>query len=101
MRIRKETLTAAQDWVQPTPDEVRALLLAMNLKTAEVAAYLNLAASGDRTVRAWTGTRTQIPYPSWALLVAKATGFNIANADEEITLSAWAVLNEKLKTTQG
>jgi hypothetical protein len=66
--IRPECLVPAQaGWVQPTSDEVRAVLKRAGLTGAQAAARLYLGQSGDRTVRRWTAGKP-IPYAAWAVL---------------------------------
>lgn len=73
--IRPECFRAAADWEQPTPDEVREILLRANqprgLKGAEAAKLLGVQ---GRQIRRWTGGDALIPYAAWAVL-ADMAGF--------------------------
>lgn len=65
--IRPETLRPfADDWQQPTPDEVRAVLAICGLTGSAASRLVGIADS--RTVRRWTGGETPIPYSVWAIL---------------------------------
>ena len=56
----------ADEWEQPTPDEVREVLRLANLSGSEAARYVGI--TEGRTIRRWTGGDSAIPYACWALL---------------------------------
>ena len=66
--IRSECLQPAENWQQPTGQEVKAILKQADLKGSEAAALLGLGEGGSRTIRRWTGQESKIPYAAWALL---------------------------------
>ncbi|MCK9709844.1 transcriptional regulator [Pseudomonas syringae pv. syringae] len=72
--IRPECFRPAPTWVQPTPDEVRELLLRIDpprgLKGADAARLLGIQTG--RQIRRWTGGDTPIPYAAWAILADMA-----------------------------
>ncbi|PMP51664.1 transcriptional regulator [Vibrio splendidus] len=89
--IRSETLTAfGPEWLQPTGDEVRAMLFKCDLTGSEAAALVGV--SDSRTVRKWAaydpaevekakqeGRKTnmqRIPYAAWAIL-AECAGLGL------------------------
>jgi hypothetical protein len=57
-------------WAQPTPAELRALMVDASLTAGDVARLVG--ASDARTVRRWTSGACHIPYASWALLCEHA-----------------------------
>lgn len=66
--IRPECLRPAERWVQPTGEEIRAVLRMAGLTGGKAAKMLGLGPQGDRTIRRWVGADTPIPYAAWALL---------------------------------
>ncbi len=76
--IRVETLSAAKDWVQPTPEEIKEVLVLAQLNQGSASEFLGLVAQStttgkvSRSMRRWTDGVTPIPYAAWALLVHKA-----------------------------
>ena len=69
VQIRSACLqSTANNWEQPTGEEVREVLRVANLTGAQAAKVLGLGATGDRTVRRWVGEDSAIPYAAWALL---------------------------------
>jgi hypothetical protein len=66
--IRLECLRPAEDWTQPTGEEIREVLRLAGLTGGRAAKMLGLGAKGDRTVRRWIGEESQIPYAAWSLL---------------------------------
>lgn len=72
--IRAECFKSAANWVQPTPDEVREILLRIDppkgLKGAEAAKLLGI--HSGRQIRRWTGGDAPIPYAAWAILADMA-----------------------------
>ncbi len=66
--IRQECLRQAEDWTQPTGEEVREVLRLAALTGGKAAKVLGLGPKGDRTIRRWVGEDTPIPYTAWALL---------------------------------
>lgn len=66
--IRVECLRPAEDWTQPSGEEVRAVLHLAGFTGGKAAKALGLGAKGDRTVRRWIGEDSPIPYAAWALL---------------------------------
>lgn len=72
--IRPECFRPASDWQQPTPDEVRELLLRIDpprgLKGADAARLLGIQTG--RQIRRWTGGDAPIPYAAWAILADMA-----------------------------
>lgn len=66
--IRLECLRPAEDWTQPTGEEIREVLRLAGLTGGKAARSLGLGAKGDRTVRRWIGEESQIPYAAWSLL---------------------------------
>lgn len=67
--IRSECFRPASKWEQPTPEEVREILLRIDpprgLKGAEAAKLLGIQ---GRQIRRWTGGDALIPYAAWAIL---------------------------------
>lgn len=68
INIRPECLRPAQEWTQPTGDEIKEVLQLAGFTGAMARNVLGLGEKGDRTVRRWTGNESQIPYAAWALL---------------------------------
>jgi hypothetical protein len=71
--IRSECFRPASTWKQPTPEEVREILLRINpprgLKGSDAA---NLLGIQGRQIRRWTGGDAPIPYAAWAILADMA-----------------------------
>ena len=83
--IRLECLKSADKWVQPTGEEVRAVLRLAGFTGSKAARVLGLGLTGDRTIRRWVGEDTPIPYPAWALLCCYAgLGLIWKDAKEEV-----------------
>jgi len=80
LEIRLETLTTGAEWVEPTGDEVQAVIRKVGFTGSETASYVGLKAgktgSGSRTVRRWVSGEKTIPYAAWALLI-EATGLGV------------------------
>nr|BCU00339.1 transcriptional regulator [uncultured bacterium] len=72
--IRPECFRPANDWQQPTPDEIREILLRIDpprgLSGADAAKLLGI--HGSRQIRRWTGGDAPIPYAAWAILADMA-----------------------------
>lgn len=72
--IRPECFQPAVNWQQPTPEEVREILLRINppkgLSGADAARLLGI--HGGRQIRRWTGGDAPIPYAAWAILADMA-----------------------------
>lgn len=71
--IRPQTLRPfANDWAQPTPDEVREVLRRAGLSGSATAKLLGI--QSGRTIRRWTSDHDQvpIPYAAWAILCYQA-----------------------------
>ena len=66
--IRLECLRPAEEWAQPTGEEVRELLRLAGFTGGKAAKALGLGTKGDRTIRRWIGEESAIPYAAWALL---------------------------------
>lgn len=72
--IRPECFRPAAGWEQPTPEEVREILLRIDpprgLSGADAAKLLGI--HGGRQIRRWTGGDAPIPYAAWAILADMA-----------------------------
>lgn len=66
--IRSECLKPADQWEQPTGDEIREAVRLAGFTGGSTARALGLGQKGDRTVRRWIGEESSIPYAAWALL---------------------------------
>ena len=77
-QVRPETLSRANDWVRPTPDEVKEIIRRTGRTDGGISELLGLtpqsnkSGRGNRTVRRWTSGDVQIPYAAWALLAYEA-----------------------------
>ena len=69
VNIRPECLRPADEgWIEPTGEEVRAVLVAAGFSGGQAARILGLGPQGNRSVRRWAGVDGGIPYAAWALL---------------------------------
>lgn len=66
--IRARCLGPAENWLQPTGQEIREVMRLAGFSGSKAARVLGLGAGGDRTVRRWIGEDSPIPYAAWALL---------------------------------
>lgn len=82
VKIRPETLTPANSWTQPKPEEIKKILELAGLTGGDAAELLGLTPQGNkngrgsRTVRRWTAGDISIPYAPWAILAYQA-GFGV------------------------
>lgn len=73
--IRPGTLRPyAEAWIQPNPDEIRAILTKAGLSGSQAAQLLGV--ESGRTIRRWTGGQSPIPYTAWAML-CQAAGLGV------------------------
>lgn len=77
--IRNEVFNLADEWVVPTPEEIKELMRQAGLSGSQFAKLIGIqyqSKSGGRTVRRWTSGDIPIPYAAWALLAYEA-GYGI------------------------
>lgn len=67
-KIRPECLRPAEEWEQPTGEEVREVLRLAGFTASRAASVLGLGKEGGRTIRRWIGEESHISYAAWALL---------------------------------
>lgn len=73
--IRSETLLSFDSgWLQPSAEEVRALLSYIKFSGSDAGKYVGVS---SRTVRKWVGGQSPIPYAAWAVLIERAIGKKI------------------------
>lgn len=81
--IRKETLTCFEQWVAPTPEEIKtvveriSLIRGKRLFGADIAQIVGVSGSrgvgrGSRTFRRWVAGESVIPYSVWCILCYEA-----------------------------
>lgn len=67
--VRTECLLARSHWIEPSADEVRAVMKMANWNGEEFARQIGVE---GRTVRRWTRGEKAINYASWCVLCAQA-----------------------------
>lgn len=67
--VRPECLRACSHWVEPTAEEVRAVMKMANWNGEEFARQIGVK---GRSARRWANGETAINYASWCVLCAEA-----------------------------
>jgi len=69
MGLNPATILDSNEWVKPSPDDVRVVLKVGGWTGSQAAEIVKVT---SRTVRKWTGGDQNIPFAAWCLLVERA-----------------------------